>query len=125
MNKPAAITGLTFILVAAGLICLLIAVGALRLLNEAQGSGLLIAMFAIIGAACFLLTYGLFTLQSWAWPFGIGMVVASTGLGLLSILSRASLAGALLAFAPALFLLAGLSLRDVRKALGRDDSKKG
>jgi len=124
MNKPVAITGLTFILAAAGLMCILIAVGALPLLGEAQGSGLLISAFSIMGAACLLLAYGLFTLKPWAWPFGIGMVIASAGIGLLSILSRASLAGAVLAFVPALFLLAGLFLPDVRKAFGRDGSGK-
>ncbi len=124
MNKPVAITGLSFILVAAGLMCLLIAVGALPLLGEAQGSGLLISTFAIIGAASFLLAYGLFTLKPWAWPFGIGMVIASAGLGLLSILVRASLVGTVLAFLPALVLLAGLFLPDVRKAFGRDGAKE-
>jgi hypothetical protein len=98
-------------------------VGALPLLGEAQGSGLLISAFAIIGAASFLLAYGLFTLKSWAWPFGIGMVIASAVLGLLSILSRATLAGLVISFLPALVLLAGLLLPDVRKAFGRDNSQ--
>lgn len=123
MNKPVAITGLAFMLVAAGLGCLLVAVGALPLLGEAQGSGLLISAFAIIGAASFLLAYGLFTLKSWAWPFGIGMVIASAVLGLLSILSRATLAGLVISFLPALVLLAGLLLPDVRKAFGHDNSQ--
>jgi hypothetical protein len=123
MNKPVAITGLAFILVAAGLTCILIAVGAMPLLGEAQGSGLLISTYAIIGAACFLLAYGLFTLKSWAWPFGIGLAIASAGMGLLSILVRASLVGTVLAFLPALVLLAGLLMPDVRKALGHDKAQ--
>jgi hypothetical protein len=124
MNKPIAISGLTMLLVTAGVICLLIAIGALQLLGEGQGSGLLISSFAILGAACCLLAYGLFTLQSWAWPFGIAMVIASVALALLSVISRATLAGLVVSLVPALVLLSGLFLPSVRKALGRDGSKE-
>lgn len=124
MNKPVVITGLTIVLAAAGGMSILIAVGAMPLLGEAQGSGLLISAFAILGAACLLLAYGLFTLKPWAWPFGIGLVIASVSIGVLSVLSRASLAGIVVIFAPALFLLGGLFLPDVRKAFGRDGSSQ-
>jgi hypothetical protein len=104
--------------------CLLVALGALPLLGEAQGAGWLVALFAVIGAAACVLAFGLFTLKPWAWPFGIAMVVASVIVGVLSVFSRASLAGVVLIFAPALFLLAGLFLPDVRKAFGRDGSSE-
>jgi uncharacterized membrane protein YdfJ with MMPL/SSD domain len=124
MNKPIAITGLSLLLVSAGVICLLIAIGALQLLGEGQGSGLLISSFAIIGAACCLLAYGLFTLQSWAWPVGIAMVIASVALALLSVISRSTLAGLVVSLVPALVLLSGLFLPSVRNALGRDGSQE-
>jgi hypothetical protein len=122
MNKPIAVTGLAFLLVAVGLMCLLIALAARPMLGEAQGADMMVALFALIGLAAFVLAFGLFTLKPWAWPFGIAMVIASAVVGVLSILNRASLAGTVLVFAPALFLLAGLFLPDVRKAFGRDRS---
>lgn len=124
MNKPIAVTGLSFLLVAVGLMCLLIALAARPMLGEAQSADWLVVLFALIGLAAFVLAFGLFTLKPWAWPLGIGMVIASVVVGVLSILSRTSLAGIVLVFAPALFLLAGLFLPDVRKAFGRDGASE-
>lgn len=125
MNKPVAITGLAFLLGAVGVMFLLVALGAFPLLGEAQGAGWLVGLFALIGVACSVLAYGLFTLKTWAWPLGIAMVIGSVILGILSVISRASLAGLVLAFLPALFLLGGLMLPNVRETFrrGTDRSK--
>lgn len=117
MNKPIALSGLTLLVAVAGVICLLIAIGALQFLGDGRSSNLLVSSFAIIGAACILLAYGLFTLKSWAWPFGIGMVIASVALALLSAISRATLAGIVVSLVPAFVLLVGLLLPDVRNLL--------
>jgi hypothetical protein len=124
MNKPIAVTGLAFLLAAVGLMCILIALGAIPLVGDGQGGGWLVALFAVIAVACFVLAYGLFALKPWAWPLGIGVAVASIVLAVLSVISRATLAGLVISIAPALFLLGGLFLPDVRKALGRDGSAK-
>jgi hypothetical protein len=123
-NKPLALTGLAFLLGIVGLMLLFIAFGAIPLIGNGQGGGWLAILFGVTAVACFVLAYGLFALKPWAWPMGIGLAVASIVLTGLSVISRATLAGLVISLAPAIFLLGGLFLPDVRKALGRERSAK-
>jgi hypothetical protein len=118
-NKPIAVTGLALMLAAVGAMCLLLVVGALPMTMDGNGSSGLALLFGVTGLACFVLAYGLFALKSWAWPLGIAMAVASVVVAILSMISRASFAGLVVSLMPALFLLGGLFLPDVRNALGR------
>lgn len=121
-NKPMAVTGLAFLLGVVGLIFLFVLIGAIPVVQPGEGGGWLPIAFGVAGVVCFVLAYGLFALKSWAWPLGIGVAVASIALAGLSVISRGTLAGLVISLAPALFLLGGLFLPDVRKAFGRDAS---
>jgi hypothetical protein len=119
-----AVTGLAFLLGVVGLMFLFVVIGAIPVVQPGEGGGWLPIAFGVAAVACFVLAYGLFALKPWAWPLGIGMAVASIILAGLSVISRGTLAGLVLSLAPAVFLLGGLFLPDVRKTFGRDGSEK-
>lgn len=121
-KRPIAVSGLSLILGAVGAALVLIAFGAI--VAAERGVGWMGIAFALLGVLCLVLAYGLFALKSWAWPLGIAMVVASVLVALLSVINRGTLAFLVLSLAPAIFLLGGLFLPDVRKAFGRDGASK-
>lgn len=119
MNKrPVAVSGMALVLVAVGVALVLIAFGAI--VAAEQSAGWMGIVFAALGVLCLILAYGLFTLKSWTWPLGIAIVVASALVALLSVINRGVIAFLVLSLAPAILLLGGLFLPDVRKAFGRD-----
>jgi uncharacterized membrane protein (DUF2068 family) len=121
-KRPIAISGMALVLAALGATFVLVAFGAIRVAEN--GIGWMAVVFGVGGILAIVLGYGLFTLKSWAWPLGIVMVAISAGLALLSVISRGSLAWLVLSLLPAIFLLGGLALPDVRASLGRERRAK-
>ncbi|MFC1466879.1 MAG: hypothetical protein ACFLMY_18740 [Candidatus Brachytrichaceae bacterium NZ_4S206] len=101
---------------------MLISLSAIRAAE--QSAGWMGGIFAMLGVLCLALAYGLFVLKSWAWPMGIAMVAISALVALLSAINRGTLAFLVLSLAPAILLIGGLFLPDVRKAFGRNDGSK-
>lgn len=121
-KRPVAVSGMALILGAVGVMLVLIAFGAISAAE--QNASWMGIVFAVLGILCLVLAYGLYALKSWAWPLGIAMVVASALVALLSVINRGTLAFLVLSLAPAILLLGGLFLPDVRKAFGRDSASK-
>ncbi len=123
MNKrPVAVSGIAIVLGMIGATLVLLSLGAI--LAAEQSAGWMGIIFALLGVLCLALAYGLFALKSWAWPMGIAMVVISALAALLSAINRGTLAFLVLSLAPAILLLGGLFLPDVRKAFGRNGRSK-
>jgi len=106
------------------LVAVLVALGAVRVTESGEGLTWMAIMFGAAGILALVLACGLFALKSWAWPLGIAMVALSVVLALLSVISRGTLAWLVLTLAPAILLLGGLFMPDVRKALGRASAAK-
>lgn len=123
-KRPIAISGMALVLGAIGVMLLLVALGAIRVTESSEGLTWMAIVFGVAGVLALVLAYGLFALKSWAWPLGIAMVALSVVLALLSVFSRGTLAWLVLTLAPAILLLGGLFLPDVRKAFGRESAAK-
>lgn len=124
MNKrPLALSGMALVLGATGAMLLLVALGAIQVMEPGQGGGWMAIVFGGLGVLCVALAYGLFALKSWAWPLGIATAAVIGVVALLSVINRGTLAFVVLMLAPTILLLGALFLPDVRKALGHDSSK--
>lgn len=123
-NKPIAVTGMALVLAAVGAMLLLVALGAIRAIEPGPGGGWIVVVFGVAGALALVLAFGLFTLKPWAWPLGIAMVALSVITAVLSAINRGTIAFIVLTLVPAIMLLGGLFLPDVRKAFGRATAAK-
>ena len=116
--------GITILAVLAAIGGLLSTIGSIVLLAAGDAGGglapILVLVTLAFGVLYLVLAYGLWTLRSWAWMLGVGLMVASILVTILNVTQGLQYPiGALISAAISAAVLAYLFTPQVKIALGR------